>query len=322
MKVLVTGATSFLGQHIVAQLAERGDIVTTFQRSSFDGPGVSMRGSINDSNAISEAMTDQQAVIHLAAKVAPLGSWKDFCSINVGGTRTLHAAAVAEGVSRFVYISTPSVAHSGSSISGGSALPAMPDTVIGNYSKSKAIAENWVLQQSNMSLPVVALRPHLVIGAGDPQLIGRVVDRARDNRLFTVGSGLTLVDTTWVDNAASATIAALDRCEYLGGNAFVVSNGETRTIFELFSQITSAANIQWIQRSISPKVATLAGHLVEKIWLLSNKKSEPPITSFMAKQLSTAHWFDQSATTAALAWQPKISLDEGFQLLQQWFAQN
>ena len=96
MKVLVTGATSFLGQHIVAQLAERGDIVTTFQRSSFDGPGVSMRGSINDSNAISEAMTDQQAVIHLAAKVAPLGSWKDFCSIKfllISGCTIIGSAA-------------------------------------------------------------------------------------------------------------------------------------------------------------------------------------------------------------------------------------
>lgn len=322
MRVLVTGATSYLGQYIVAQLAERGDIVTTFQRSSFDGPGISIKGSINDSDAISKAMANQQAVIHLAAKVAPLGSWKDFYSINVEGTRTLHAAAVTEGVSRFIYISTPSVAHSGSSISGGSAFPAMPDKVIGHYSKSKAVAESWVLQQSNLHLPVVALRPHLVIGPGDPQLIGRVVDRALHNRLFTVGSGLTLVDTTWVDNAASAIIAALDRCEYLGGKAMVVSNGEPRTIFELFSQITSAANIQWTPRSISPKVATFAGHLVEKVWLLSNKKSEPPITSFLAKQLSTAHWFDQSATTTALAWQPEISLDEGFQLLQQWFAQN
>ena len=81
MRVLVTGATSYLGQHIVAQLAERGDIVTTFQRSSFDGPGISIKGSINDSDAISKAMANQQAVIHLAAKVAPLGSWKDFYSI-------------------------------------------------------------------------------------------------------------------------------------------------------------------------------------------------------------------------------------------------
>lgn len=322
MKVLVTGATSFLGQHIVGQLAERGDIVTTFQRSSFDGPGISSRGSINDPDAINKAMANQEAVIHLAAKVTPLGSWKDFYSINVEGTRALHAAAAAEGVSRFIYISTPSVGHSGSSISGESALPAMPDKVIGHYARSKAIAESWLLQQSNISLPVVALRPHLVIGPGDPQLIGRVVDRALHNRLFTVGPGLALVDTTWVDNAASATIAALDRCEFLAGKALVVSNGEPRTIFELFSQITAAANIQWTQRSISPKVAALAGHLVEKVWHLSHKKSDPPITSFMAKQLSTSHWFDQSDTTAALDWQPKISLDEGFQLLHKWFAQN
>ena len=322
MKVLVTGATSFLGQHIVGQLVDRGDTVTTFQRSSFDGPGISIRGSIKDSDAINKAVANQQAVIHLAAKVAPVGSWKDFYSINVEGTSAVHAAAAAEGISKFIYISTPSVAHCGSSISGQSALPAMPDKVIGHYARSKAIAEHWLLQQSNRSLPVVALRPHLVIGPGDPQLIGRVVNRALHNRLFTVGSGLALVDTTWVDNAASATIAALDRCEFLAGKALVVSNGEPRTIFELFSQITAAANIQWNQRSISPKIATLAGHLIEKVWLLSHKKSEPPITSFMAKQLSTAHWFDQSDTTSALHWQPKISLDEGFELLHKWFAQN
>ena len=182
MKVLVTGATSFLGQHIVGQLVDRGDTVTTFQRSSFDGPGISIRGSIKDSDAINKAVANQQAVIHLAAKVAPVGSWKDFYSINVEGTSALHAAAAAEGISKFIYISTPSVAHCGSSISGQSALPAMPDKVIGHYARSKAIAEHWLLQQSNRSLPVVALRPHLVIGPGDPQLIGRVVDRAIHNR--------------------------------------------------------------------------------------------------------------------------------------------
>ena len=92
-------------------------------------------------------------------------------------------------------------------------------------------------------MPIVAIRPHLVWGPGDTQLVGRIVERARQGRLALVGSGTALIDTTYIDNAADALVAAVDRAPRLGGRAFVVSNGEPRTVAELVARMVAAAGL-------------------------------------------------------------------------------
>lgn len=315
MKVLVTGATSLLGKLTVERLLARGDNVTTMQRSSSSLATIEHNGSITDRAVVDRAVANQDAVIHLAAKVDLIGDWDEFLSINVNGSRTLCEAARAAGVSRFVHVSSPSVAHGGESLIGAGAEPANPDETRGHYATSKAMGEQLVLAASSEAMPVVAIRPHLVIGVGDTQLVGRIVERSQQGRMPLIGSGLALIDTTWVDNAADALVAALDHAESLGGQAFVVSNGEPRTVHELIARITAAAGLDWSPRSVSRKVAIAGGALVEMVWDRTDRDGEPPMTAFGAEQLSTAHWFDQRATRDALNWSPKISLAEGFALL-------
>ena len=162
---------------------------------------------------------------------------------------------------------------------------------------------------------MVAIRPHLVIGPGDTQLIGRIADRAAAGRLPLVGSGLALVDTTWVDNAADALTAALDAAPRLAGQALVVSNGEPRTVHELFARITAALGIRWTPRSVPAPVAIAGGAVAETIWRGTRRTDEPPMTAFGAEQLSTAHWFDQRETREAVRWRPAVSLAEGWRRL-------
>ncbi|MEO0492089.1 MAG: SDR family NAD(P)-dependent oxidoreductase [Actinomycetota bacterium] len=313
MRVLVTGASSLLGRHTVAQLLDAGHNVVVLQRNPAGLDRVIEHlGSITDRHVVDVAMDGVDGVIHLAAKVDPVGEWADFESVNVDGTATVHAAAAAAGVSRFVYVSSPSVAHDGSSISGEGAGPADPDRARGHYSVSKAMAERSVLGASTEAMPVVAVRPHLVIGPGDTQLIGRIIDRARAGRMPLIGSGLALVDTTWVDNAAASLVAALDAAADVAGQAFVVSNGEPRTVHELIARVTAAAGIEWSPRSVPARVAIAGGAAAEALWERSDREGEPPMTAFGAEQLSTAHWFDQRGTRAALRWAPEVTLAEGW----------
>ncbi len=313
MRVLVTGATSLLGRHTVEALLERGDSVVVFQRSESGLDGVEEHcGSITDRATLDAALAGVDGVIHLAAKVDPVGDWEDFKAINVTGTANVHAAAADAGVARFVHVSSPSVAHGGASISGEGAEPADPDQTRGHYSTSKAIAEQQVLAASSAAMPVVAIRPHLVIGPGDTQLIGRIVDRAQSGRMPLIGSGLALVDTTWVDNAASALVAALDAAPDVAGRAFVVSNGEPRTVHELIARITDAVGIEWSPRNVPARVAIAGGAAAEAAWERTGRDGEPPMTAFGAEQLSTAHWFDQRETRAALGWEPSVTLAEGW----------
>lgn len=320
MRVLVTGASSLIGRRIVERLVARGDSVTTLQRRPVGIAGTAeVFGSVSDEELLARACAGHEAVVHLAAKVGVTGGWDEYETTNVRGTERLVGAARAAGVARFVHVSSPSVAHAGHALVGAAAAPADPSATRGHYATSKAMAEVAALAASTDAMPVVAIRPHLAWGPGDTQLIGRIVERARQGRLALVGSGTALIDTTYIDNAADALVAALDRAPALGGQAFVVSNGEPRTVAELVARIVAAAGIDRIARRVPVAIAKAGGSVVERIWDRTGRTDDPPMTSFLAEQLSTAHWFDQRATRAALGWVPAVSLDDGFERLATWF---
>ena len=326
MKVLVTGAGSLLLGGIAQQLAERGDHVVCFQRRTTETTHQNITmiaGDIRDRGSVTEAANGCNAIIHGAARVGVMGSWEEFQSTNVDGTSNILRAATEHQISRLVYVSTPSVAHVGDAIEGDIATPATTGRKRAYYAESKAQAEILALQANSADLGVVAIRPHLVWGPGDTQLVGRIVERARQGRLVMVGSGNALVDSTYIDNAISAHIAALDAVtpgSPCAGKAYVISNGEPRTVNELMSRICDAAGVEFSPKHVPAVIARNLGSLVERVWPLF-RKDEPPITRFVAEQLGTAHWFDQRPAQEDLNWKPTVSLDEGFVRLAQWFAQ-
>jgi nucleoside-diphosphate-sugar epimerase len=166
---------------------------------------------------------------------------------------------------------------------------------------------------------VLAVRPHLVWGPGDTQLVQRIVDRARAGRLPLIGTGAALIDTTYVDNAAAAVVAAVDACGPVHGEALVVSNGEPRPVAEVLARLCRAAGVRGPRGRVPFGAAYLVGAAVEGVWAATRRRPVPPLTRFLAEQLATAHWFDQRRTRTALRWRPEVRLDEGFARLGDWF---
>ena len=327
MKVLVTGCSSLIGVRVAALLSARGDDVVGFQRSSspdLDPLGVHQHlGDIRDPAAVHAATADCDAVLHLAAKVGVTGAWDEYHSINVGGTEHVLQAVREHGIDRLVYVSSPSVAHGGEPIIGGGADAPVLGRSHAWYPESKALAEIAALAAASDHLGVVAIRPHLVWGPGDTQLVGRIVERAATGRLVLVGGGRALVDTTYIDNAASALIAALDAVRpgaVCSGRAYVVSNGEPRMIRELVEGICRAADVEFAPRNVSLRVGRAVGAVIERVWPLLGRAGEPPLTQFLAEQLGTAHWFDQQPLRDDLGWAPQVTIDEGLAHLADWFA--
>jgi nucleoside-diphosphate-sugar epimerase len=320
VKVLVTGASGFLGRAVASAVAAAGHDVVCFQRRPSGVAGVTdVLGSVTDPAAVTAAVSGADAIVHLAAKVSLAGSLAEFEAVNVAGTRILLDAARAAGVPRLVFVSSPSVAHSGVSISGSDALPADPTHARGNYARTKAAAEVLALAADSPALRVVAVRPHLVWGPGDTQLIERIVDRARAGRLPLLGHGAALIDSTYIDNAASAIAAALERVDAVHGNAYVITNGEPRPVAELLAGICAAAGVPAPAWSVPASVARTAGSVIEAVWRVFPGADEPPMTRFLAEQLSTAHWFDQRRTRADLHWTPAVTLDKGLEHLAEHY---
>ena len=317
-RVLVTGGSGVVGSAAIRSLLASGRQVISLQRSPLPDALVAAgvveaRGDITNAAAVAQAMQGVDAVVHAAARVEITGPWPDFEHINVLGTRTVLDAAEGAGVSRMVFISSPSVAHIGEPIVGGGAEPADPERARGNYSRSKAMAELEALARDRVGFAVTALRPHLVWGVGDTQLTARIVARARAGRLVTIGSGAALIDTTYIDNAGDAIACAVERVDVDGvhGRAHVVSNGEPRTVVEMLTRIAEAAGAPGPRRSVPFAVAKAGGRVLEEYWERSGRPGEPPVTAFLAEQLATAHWFDQRAAREALAWSPRVSVAEG-----------
>lgn len=314
MRVLVTGASGFLGRATAAAVRDAGHEVRTFQRRPSGVSGVSdVLGTMTDGAAVARAVAGTDAVVHLAAKVSLAGDPADFARVNVDGTRTLVDAARAAEVGRFVFVSSPSVAHTGSSLVGAGAGPAEPARARGDYARTKAAAELVALGADAPGFAVVAVRPHLVWGPGDTQLVGRIVDRARKGRLPLLDSGAALIDTLYVDNAASAMVAALEHAtdDDVHGNAYVVTNGEPRPVGDLLAGICTASGVSAPRVHVPAGVARVAGSVVEAVWRVRPGEDEPPMTRFLAEQMSTAHWFDQRRTQQDLQWAPAVSIDEG-----------
>ena len=320
MKVLVTGASGLLGRSVTLALIRRGDEVTVTQRRASGLDCREIRGDIADLDVAARAASGQDAVVHLAAKVDVVGPWAQYARANVDGTRSLIGAARQSGVGRLVNVSSPSVAHAGSPLMGAGADPADPTSARSNYSRSKALAEQLALAADGPDLAVLCIRPHLVWGPGDTQLIGPIVARARAGRLPIIGTGAALVDTTYLDNAVDALVAAVDRCGQVHGESLVVSNGEPRPVGEILRQVCLAADVPPPRRHVPLLPAVAAGLLVEKLWAARRAAAQPPMTAFLAEQLGTAHWFDQRRTREALQWSPRITLDQGFALLRADFA--
>ncbi len=320
LRVLVTGASGMLGRRTAERLVAAGHDVRTFQRRPAGVAGASdSLGSLTDPAAVARAVEGRDAVVHLAAKVSVSGPREEYERVNVEGTRTLLTAARMVGVRRFVQVSSPSVAHTGGSLVGAGAGPAEPERARGHYARTKAAAEQLALRADDADLAVVAVRPHIVWGPGDTQLVERVVERSRTGRLPLLDHGAVLIDTLYVDNAADALVAALERAPQVRGQALVVTNGEPRPVGDLIAGICRAAGAPVPGWRVPAALARAAGAVVEAVWAVRPGRDEPPMTRFLAEQLSTAHWFDQRRTRELLGWEPAVSIDEGLDRLAEHY---
>lgn len=326
MKILVTGGGGFLGQALCRGLLGRGHEVVSFSRSrhaALDALGVrQLQGDLADRDAVLAAFAEGfDAVLHNAAKAGAWGSYESYFSANVTGTRNVIAACRAHGIGKLVHTSTPSVVHRATHPVEGASADEVPygEGVKAHYAATKIVAEREVLAANDASLATVALRPRLIWGPGDTQILPKLVERARAGRLRLVGSGDNLVDTTYIDNAAQAHVDALEHLHpgaACAGRAYFISNGEPWPLRDVLNGLLRAAAAPEVRATLPFRVAYALGALCEGAWAALPLRGDPPMTRFLAEQLSTAHWYSMAPARRDFGYAPMVTMADGLARLQ------
>jgi len=315
----VTGGSGFIGGKIAERLLADGRKVRVLSRRplpELEAKGAEIvLGDLDDQHALERGCRSSETVFHVAGRVGVWGPRSEFFRVNVGGTQKLLAACRHAGVQRFVYTSSPSVVFSGGDLRNVDESAPLCLHAPCAYPTSKAAAEIEVLQAHSPGLATVALRPHLVWGPGDKNVVPRVISLARAGKLKIVGSGTNQVDITHIANVVDAHLLAegalVQPASPAGGKAYFITNGERVILWDWINLVLRGMGLPPVTKKVPQSVAYAAGGLLEAWWRVSGRAGEPPMTRFVAKEMATDHYFNIAAARRDLGYHPLVSVAQG-----------
>lgn len=322
MKVLVTGATGFVGSHLTRRLARDGHAVRILTRAS-DPPasvtGVPLevaRGDVTDPSAVDRAVRGVEAVYHLASNFRQVGASASAShAVHVQGTVHIVEAALRHGVRRLVHCSTGGI-H-GPSTNGPLTEDAPYRYARWNiYETTKAEADQLVLRAAaERKLPAVVVRPAIVYGPGDRRLL-KLFKAIAKRRFVMLGSGQVKYHLAYVEDVVDGMLLCGDRKAAVG-EAFILAGAQCPTLQEVVSLIAGTLNVSvpsW-RLPLAPFYA--AGYLCEVA--CKPLGIEPPLHRRRVEIFRSHRAFDISKAQRVLGYAPRISPEEGIRRTVRWY---
>lgn len=324
MKALITGATGFLGGALTRRLYSMGWDVTALGRNpkklnQLEDDGIRvLQIDLKDKTALANACKNQEIVFHCAALPSPWGNFETFYQANVIGTRNVIRGCEEHHVKRLVHVSTPSLYFDYNSRINVKETDPLPEPV-SNYSATKILAEQELDEAFARGLATIAIRPRALFGPGDTVIFPRLIPRLQSGRLPILGDGENVVDLTYIENVVDALLLCAESPASTLGKKYNISNGEPVKIWELVNRICDELNLPHPARKISYKTANAAATVLELLYSLIPFSPEPPLTRISVSMMANNTTLDISAAKNELGYQPKVSIDEGFDLFMKWW---
>lgn len=326
-RILVTGATGFLGKYLVEQLIAEGYEVLALGRNDKAGEVLTnigatfCKGDFTDKAECAPYFQNVDYVIHAGALSTVWGKWESFYNINVIGTRNVCELCVANHVKRMVHVSSPSI-YSGKEHRFNIKEPDFDSkNELNFYIKSKIMAEQVIKEFQERGLYTVIIRPRGLIGIGDTSLIPRILKANEKIGIPLFNKGENYVDITCVENVAYAAMLCV-QAENIAGEIFNITNGEPmqfKNILEMFMQAIDS----------KPKYLKLPFGLVygvasflESVYRTFHKKGEPALTRYTVCTLAFSQTLDISNAQNKLGYAPKITMAEGITKYGEWWKEN
>lgn len=283
MKILVTGASGFIGGRFARFALEQGlDVRVNGRRAE----GVEhlvrrgaefIQGDLNDADLVRELCRDVEAVVHCAGAVGMWGRYQDFHQGNVLVTENVVEACLKQRVGRLVHLSSPSIYFDGRDHL-GLTEDQVPKRFKHPYAATKYLAEQKVFGAQEFGLEVLALRPRFVTGAGDMSIFPRLLKMQRKNRLAIVGDGLNKVDFTSVHNLNEALLSSLLATGSALGKAYNISNGTPVPVWDVVNYVMRQMELPQVTRYRSYGLSYSLAALNEAFCAMWPGRPEPALS--------------------------------------------
>jgi nucleoside-diphosphate-sugar epimerase len=310
MRIVVTGATGFLGGVVARELAGRGHTVTAVGRNGVKGEGLRedgvqfVRADLRNPPDWLPALDNADAVLHAAARSTLWGRWPDFVADNVTVSRAVARACAARGL-RLVHISTPSVYNAtGLWHSVSESTPVGP-RFDSPYAHSKFLAE---LEVTLAHPEATVLRPRGIYGVGDPSIIPRLTRALRSGRLPRLVRGEVHTELTHVRNVAHAARLAL---EGTAPGIYNITDGDTVPIWATLDALADALGVPRPVRYVPAPLVERAARVAELAARLHPARPEPTLTASGVRLLTRPMTLDLTRARTRLGYVPVIRPRQG-----------
>jgi nucleoside-diphosphate-sugar epimerase len=307
--IAVTGATGFVGGHVVARLLQDGHHVIAYgRRADLALPPHSCLDYRRWDITSGPILAEVDAVVHCAGSVTEWGSDESFDATNVLGTQNVLDSFPGVGV--FVHISTASVYDLSTQKLSISEETPLSTRFLTGYSRSKVAAEKLVTRTRGNT---VVLRPHIVYGPGDRNILPRLLAMRRLGALVVPGDGQANLSVTHVQNLADAVLKAIER--RAGHEVFNIADSKTGTVDELLTSLQLAFDFKPRIWHVPAVAAWQAARAVEQLHRTALRSRTPLLTRFLVAQLAFDFTLDIQRAVDVLGYRPTRSYPEAFREL-------
>ncbi len=315
-RILVTGASGFVGGRFVARFRDRPDLaIHGIGRRALPDPTYSSIDLSRPFDRLSDPEFVPDVILHAAARATPWGTIEEYRRDNVEATRRVIEYALANGRPRLIYVSSSSVLYrDGPQLGLSEASPVGP-AFVNRYAETKAEGERLV--QAYPGSWLIA-RPRAVFGPGDTVLFPRILAAAKKGKLprFDTGDAPPAIgDLIYVDTLADYLLSACLRSDLSG--VYNLTNAEPVAIQPLLLDLFERLGLPAPKRTVSVRRAFVAATVLELVWRFFRLSGEPPITRFGVGVFAWSKTFDVTKMLADFG-PPSVSLAEGIEAFVRW----
>jgi ornithine--oxo-acid transaminase len=323
---LVTGATGFIGGHLVERLAADGKQVRCLVRPGSDTTrletlGVELApGALEDPRSVARAVEGCDKVVHCGAMVSDWGTVEEIERTNVTGTRNLVQAAAAASVRRLVHVSTTDVyGYPGAS---GVEEGATAQGFRNWYAQTKLDGEREVLRAGRaLGLETVVLRPATVWGPRSVSVVGEIGGAIKGGYMLLVDQGRANAGLVYIDNLIDAIVLALEHGA-AAGEAFNVTDGLDVTWREFTDGLADGLGARRARLSMPYLLASGLGSALERSYRTVRRATHLQAPALLSRQAVQIMGIDQDFSNRkareVLGWEPRVDYAEGMETTVAW----